>query len=61
MLTCKYRSSWKLKIKDSFERAAKRQKTEEAVKTNIELAQKKQKEYHDLKNMVLQLASVLVL
>ena len=34
----------------SFERAAKRQKTEETVKENIEQAQKKQKERYDLKH-----------
>ena len=38
------------KTNDSLERAAKRQKTEEAVKSNIEQAQKKQKEYYDLKH-----------
>lgn len=34
----------------SFERAAKRRKTEEAIKANIEQAQKKQKEYYDQKH-----------
>lgn len=37
------------KIQSSFERAAERQKTEEAVKSNIEQTQKKQKERYDLK------------
>ena len=43
----------------SLERAAKRRNTEEAVKSNIEQAQKKQKEYYDLKHGAAAYASTL--
>ena len=46
----KLKESMDAKTNDSLERAAKRRKTEEAVKSNIEQAQKKQKEYYDLKH-----------
>ena len=54
MLTRSCRSSSKLRAEaesqDTFEHAARRTKTEEAIKANIEEAQRKQKEHNDLKH-----------